>query len=269
MKTFLVVSVEDEQVRSTLEAKSLEKAMAEVAENMFGWSGEEPLEEFLASCSTRVVPYEGEWYARMHPKMIVGVDEVGLGAWAGPLVVCAFAAPDEEWTVEGLNDSKKLSPKMRGIVDARIREALPGHWAVLYVDAETIDRHGVGVALKTAMSTAVDSIISLLGVPNRVIIDGEDNGIPGAEFYAKADSKFPSVMAASVIAKVARDGLMTRYAQEYPGFGFENHVGYGTPEHFAAIHAQGICPLHRQSYAPIKAQIASNPSSNRKKRSLS
>jgi ribonuclease HII len=191
--------------------------------------------------------------------MIIGIDEVGLGAWAGPLVVCAFAAPDEEWTVPGLTDSKAFKGEAqvyaRSQLSARLVRDFPQHHVLIAVDAVDIDARGIGAVLPMAMNRALERLIDLVGLPDRVIIDGEDKHIPGAEFVAKADMKFPCVSAASVIAKVYRDDYMTGMAADYPQYGFVSHVGYGTKEHRAAIDKIGLCPLHRLSYQPMRGIV--------------
>lgn len=185
--------------------------------------------------------------------MIIGIDEVGLGSWAGPLVVCAFAAPDETWTVPGLNDSKKLSRSERTRIGKELLKLYAERQCLVWVDSIDIDKYGIKASLPYAMEKVLTNLISVVGLPDRVIIDGEDKGISGAEFYPKADGNYPCVMAASVLAKMRRDDHMISLAEDYPQYGFENHVGYGTKEHQDAITAHGLCPLHRRSYQPMRS----------------
>lgn len=188
--------------------------------------------------------------------MIIGVDEVGLGAWAGPLVVCAFAAPDESWTIPGLADSKKFQTEAqvlaRSHISSKLLREFPNNYAMVEVEAQYIDLHGLTEVLSKALNRAVESLIKRLGLPDRVVIDGEDKGVPGAEFIPKADGTFPCVSAASILAKVHRDNYMTGMAGEYPQYGFVSHAGYGTPQHRKAIDAYGLCPLHRKSFQPMR-----------------
>lgn len=190
--------------------------------------------------------------------MIFGVDEVGLGALAGPLVVCAFAAPSENWewpsrdSPYALKDSKKLSKKAREWLSERLISEFPNSYSLVEVPSSSIDNKGIARCLHLALNRAVEDLVTTAGIPDRVIIDGEDKGVSGAEFYTGADDSFKWVMAASIIAKVRRDKLMEEYAKEYSGYGFEHHSGYGTKEHIQAIKERGPCALHRKSFAPIR-----------------
>ncbi len=184
--------------------------------------------------------------------MILGIDEVGRGPWAGPLVVGAVVLGGS--TIEGLTDSKKLSKKRRDALDIEIREKAAG-FGLGWVPADEIDRIGLSQALKFATRMAVEQI----KVPySEIIIDGTVNFLAetGKGKYVttmkKADLLVPSVSAASIIAKVARDNYMEQQDEIYSGYGFKNHVGYGTAAHIAAIDKLGITPLHRLSFAPLK-----------------
>jgi ribonuclease HII len=194
--------------------------------------------------------------------MIIGIDEVGLGAWAGPLVVGAFAAPSEDWQVAGLNDSKKLNRVQRTKIAKQLLREYSGFQVLVEVPSNRIDERGISNVLPEAMAEALETLIQRVGIPERVIVDGAPprskraNRILGAEFHVKADSKFPCVMAASVLAKVARDQTMRSLSVTYPYYGFDRHVGYGTNRHREAIVEHGICPLHRQSYSPIRSFLS-------------
>ncbi|MEI7917989.1 MAG: ribonuclease HII [Candidatus Saccharibacteria bacterium] len=184
--------------------------------------------------------------------MILGIDEVGRGPWAGPLVVGAVVLGGT--TIEGLTDSKKLSKKRRDALDIEIRENAAG-FGLGWVPADEIDRIGLSQALKLATRIAVEQI----KVPySEIIIDGTVNFLAetGKGKYVttmkKADLLVPSVSAASIIAKVARDNYMEQQDETYPGYGFKSHVGYGTAAHIAAIDKLGVTPLHRLSFAPLK-----------------
>jgi ribonuclease HII len=188
--------------------------------------------------------------------LILGVDEVGRGCWAGPLVAAAvlLAKP-----IKGLNDSKKLTKIQREKLDSIIRKkaiVLGLGW----VDAVTLDKVGVTAATRMAMERAVAQIDASF---DEVIIDGNINYL--ANFYKDnpcsglvvktlvgADATVPSVSAASIIAKVARDKFMAGQALKYPDYGFDKHVGYGTKLHQEMLKLYGICELHRRSYKPIK-----------------
>lgn len=184
---------------------------------------------------------------------IIGVDEVGLGAWAGPLCVGAVAMP-RDWQNPLVKDSKKMSASARNAAVPIIRKDAAA-MSVLFAPAEQIDRDGVAVTLHRLVFDVVNACLAV--TPDAfIVLDGDGNesfgDVPHVTF-PKADALVPAVSAASVLAKVARDGLMQELGRtRYRGYGFERHVGYGTPQHIEAINRLGICPLHRRSYAPIK-----------------
>ena len=183
--------------------------------------------------------------------MILGIDEVGRGPWAGPLVVGAVVLG--EAAIEGLTDSKKLSAKRRDALDVLIREQAAG-WGLGWVHADELDTLGLAESLRVATIRAVEAIHTPY---SEIIIDGTINFLKETSkgkyvtTLAKADLLIPSVSAASIIAKVARDAFMAEQAAVHPGYGFEKHVGYGTALHRSAIDSLGITPLHRTSFAPI------------------
>ena len=209
--------------------------------------------------------------------MILGIDEVGRGPWAGPLVVGAVILGGAE--IEGLNDSKKLTKKRREALDEVIREQAAA-WALGWVSAGELDDVGMSQALRLATRRAVKQIQSQCKEKNlafdEIIIDGTVNFLADTalERYvtvmAKADGLIPSVSAASIIAKVARDQYMTEQDVVYPGYGFASNAGYGVAKHRAAIERLGVTPLHRLSFAPLAkyAEAGSLPSSARAHSSL-
>ena len=191
--------------------------------------------------------------------MIIGIDEVGRGPWAGPLVVGAVILDGVE--IDGLNDSKKLTKKRREALNMIIRDQAMA-WALGWVSAHELDEVGMSQALRLATRRAVKQIQAQcreksLAV-DQIIIDGTVNFLANTalEKYvtvmAKADGLVPSVSAASIIAKVARDAYMSEQDQVYPGYGFASHAGYGTAKHREAIADLGVCPEHRLSFAPLK-----------------
>ncbi len=184
--------------------------------------------------------------------MILGIDEVGRGPWAGPLVVGAVVLP-EQHTLEGLTDSKKLSAKKRAELDMAIREQAVG-WGLGWVHAEELDTLGLSAALRLATIRAVEAV----NVPyHEIIIDGTINFLKETtkgryvKTMPKADLLVPAVSAASIIAKVARDTYMQKQDELFPGYGFGAHVGYGTAKHQQALLEKGVTRLHRKSFAPI------------------
>jgi ribonuclease HII len=184
--------------------------------------------------------------------MILGIDEVGRGPWAGPLVVGAVVLGGVN--IEGLTDSKLLTKKQRERLDIEIRRKAAGI-GLGWVEAATIDEVGLSRALIMATRQAVEQI----NVPyHEIIIDGTVNFLASTSkgkyvtTMKKADLLVPSVSAASVVAKVARDNYMIKQDEIYPGYGFKNHVGYGTAMHIAAIEKLGVTPIHRLSFAPLQ-----------------
>lgn len=184
--------------------------------------------------------------------MILGIDEVGRGPWAGPLVVGAVVLADDT-ALKGLTDSKKVSAKNRALLDVQIKSTALG-WGLGWVGADEIDEIGLSAALKLATIRAVESVNATY---HEIIIDGTINFLKETSkgkyvtTMPKADLLIPAVSAASIIAKVARDMYMEEQALVYPGYGFESHVGYGTAKHSAALNQLGVTPLHRKSFAPI------------------
>lgn len=184
--------------------------------------------------------------------MILGIDEVGRGPWAGPLVVGAVVLGDVD--IPGLTDSKKLTHKKRVELSQQIYENAKAT-SLGWVSASEIDEIGLSAALVLATKRAVLGIDTLY---SQIIIDGTINFLKntGKGEYAttlkKADLLIPAVSAASIIAKVARDAHMTEQDNLYPGYGFASHVGYGTAKHRSAIDLLGVTPLHRLSFGPLR-----------------
>lgn len=180
--------------------------------------------------------------------IIVGIDEVGRGCWAGPLVAGAVILDEP---IDGLKDSKKLGPARREELALLINlqaKAIGLGW----VDAATIDRVGLTTAVKWAMERAMEEISAEY---DEIIIDGNLNFLDTnakARAVVKADDSVPSVSAASIVAKVARDKYMVEMAKLYPNYGFERHVGYGTALHLERLKKHGVTKLHRQSFKPIQ-----------------
>lgn len=185
--------------------------------------------------------------------MMLGIDEVGRGPWAGPLVVGAVVL-DGTGGLEGLTDSKKLSAKRRVQLDAQIRQEALG-WGLGWVHADELDTIGLSAALRVATVRAVEAVKAPY---HEIIIDGTVNFLSDTTkgqyvtTVAKADFLIPAVSAASIIAKVARDAYMEEQDALYPDYGFASHVGYGTARHQQALLKNGVTVLHRRSFAPIK-----------------
>jgi len=185
---------------------------------------------------------------------ICGVDEAGRGPWAGPVAAAAVIL-DPERPIEGLNDSKKLSAAARD----RLYEAICRvcHVSVVFASAARIDAMNIRGATLWAMRAAV---AGLAVAPEFALIDGRDIppglSCPG-EAIIGGDARSVSIAAASIVAKVARDRLMLRAAEAFPDYGFERHMGYGVPEHSAALQRFGPTPLHRRSFRPVADALRS------------
>lgn len=189
---------------------------------------------------------------------ILGIDEVGRGPLAGPLVVGAVILPEEEkeWCKE-LKDSKKLSAKKREkLSNVIMAEAVVGLGWVTNVE---LDEVGISEALRLATRRAVKAVQKFRVPFSQIVIDGKVNFLKSTplEGYVsvmiKADDLIQEVSAASIVAKVARDKYMVKLAKKYPEYGFEKHMGYGTVFHRKAISEFGICPEHRRSFEPCKS----------------
>jgi len=188
---------------------------------------------------------------------VIGSDEVGYGSWAGPLLVCATLV-HRNWTAVGVGDSKKIVEKERSRICDLFKSTTPH--LLVWVTPEKIDELGVYKALLGAHQTAILGLISQAKSTPLVIVDGFPQGtgpigVPNAVGLPKADGLIPAVGLASIIAKVTRDRHMQKESQTYPGYGFGNHKGYGTPEHEMALDKLGVCPIHRKSYAPVRKRL--------------
>ena len=186
--------------------------------------------------------------ARSGHRLVAGVDEVGRGPLAGPVVAAAVILPDP-WPVAGVNDSKKLDPAKRRVLAAAIKRKAVA-WAVAGVTPQEIDRINIHRASLLAMRRAVDA---LAPSPDYLLVDGRFvlQGGPPQEAVVHGDAKCLSISAASILAKVERDALMQAWHWIWPQYNFAAHKGYPTKEHQEALRVHGPCPLHRRSYAPV------------------
>lgn len=182
-------------------------------------------------------------------KYIIGSDEVGTGAYAGIFCVCAVRAPIE-WSLEGLNDSKKLSEKKRLELEKNILLEYKNkniQYSLLEISPSKIDDQGLGVALKFAHQCVINN----LSVPQTIaIVDGKLNIQANVETKSliRADAQIPTVMAASILAKCHRDRVMKKLHEKYPMYGWKDNVGYLVEAHKKAIKEHGLSPLHRKSF---------------------
>jgi len=188
---------------------------------------------------------------------VAGVDEAGRGPLAGPVVAAAVILPSA-WSKAGfderlrdLNDSKQLTESQREDFFSILTANSEIHHAIAVVDAAVIDRINILQATHRAMNEA---LAQLQPQPEHVLVDGrpvKSMALPSTALV-KGDARSYSIAAASVLAKVTRDRMMLDYHAQFPGYGFAEHKGYGTPQHLAALAARGPCPIHRRSFAPLK-----------------
>ena len=180
-------------------------------------------------------------------RYIVGVDEVGRGPLAGPVVCAAVVMPlDEELLIEGVDDSKKLSEKKRKTLSTLIKDRAIAY-TIVEVSEKIIDEINILEATRLGMKQAVEG---LSVTPDIVLTDGNMTiDIPFKQHSViGGDALSYSIGAASIIAKVHRDHMMDEYAKEYPAYAFEKNKGYGTAVHIQAIKEQGLCPIHRRTF---------------------
>jgi ribonuclease HII len=185
---------------------------------------------------------------------VAGIDEVGLGPWAGPVVAAAVVFPARTQIIPGVDDSKKLTPGRREELAVAIRESAAGV-ALGAVEVAELDAIGVHEAGLEAMRRAVTG---LGPAPDYLLVDARS--VPdvaiGQTSFVRADAFVYSVAAASIVAKVYRDALMLEMDGRFPGYGFGQHMGYGTAAHLAALERLGPCEIHRRSFAPIRRVMA-------------
>lgn len=186
--------------------------------------------------------------------LVAGLDEVGRGPWAGPVVAGAVMLINKRQCIDGIRDSKKLPKSKRLVFYDEIIKVSEGYGLGI-VSEEEIDNVGIAIAVKRAMELAlVDLERRLSRKVQYLIIDGENVRSPKSYDCVKinfGDSLHYSIAASSVIAKVTRDRLMEEYAEDYPEYGFESNSGYGTKKHRDALNNYGVCKIHRKKYKPI------------------
>jgi ribonuclease HII len=221
---------------------------------LFGHGAGETLRLVIAKMKTRPdLQHERRlWQAGM--TAVAGLDEAGRGAWAGPVVAGAVVlAQRDDGALAGVDDSKRLSPGQRAALYDRVTAAA-ADWAAGAASAQEIDALGILPATRLAMARA---LAGLAAAPQCLLID--HLRLPGAPVAQHAithgDSLVLSIAAASIVAKVTRDRLMVKLDGDFPGYGFARHKGYGTPEHRRMLHGLGPCPIHRTTFAPLRAGL--------------
>ena len=177
-------------------------------------------------------------------KLVAGVDEVGRGPLAGPVVCCAVIMPLDD-IIEGVDDSKKLSEKKREMLSEIIKEKAIAY-SIKEISPEEIDEINILEAVKKCMTEAVNG---LAVKPEITLVDGVDTHLPiNAEYVIKGDANSYTIGCASIVAKVYRDNLMKEFSKEFSEYGFEKHKGYGTKTHIEKIKEIGPCKLHRKTF---------------------
>ncbi len=183
---------------------------------------------------------------------IAGVDEAGRGPLAGPVMVAAVVLGTGRTPINGLADSKQLCVRRREVLYQRIVERALA-WHVVAVEVEEIDRINIFQATMLGMRRALEGVSHAAGLA-RIGGNALPRGLPcPAEAWIGGDARDRAIMAASILAKVTRDRLMTALHEQWPHYGFAMHKGYSTPAHLAALATHGPCPQHRRSFAPVRA----------------
>jgi ribonuclease HII len=189
---------------------------------------------------------------------IAGIDEAGRGPLAGPVVVAAVVFAPGRTPVNGLDDSKALTERKRELLYPRILERALA-WKIVFVEADEIDRRNIFQATMHGMREA---LLGVAHVADCARIDG--NRLPKdlpcpAEAWVGGDARDRSIMAASILAKVARDARMRDLHAHYPQYGFDRHKGYPSPLHLDTLRRFGPCPAHRRSFAPVRIALETRP----------
>ena len=192
-------------------------------------------------------------------ELIIGVDEAGRGPLAGPVVIAAVVFCVEQTSIDGLDDSKKLTEKKREHLYPQIIEQALAY-NIQIIDVDTIDRLNILQATFLGMRQAAEQVFTAVGNTARCCIRIDGNAVPKplpcrAESLIGGDALDHNIMAASILAKVTRDRLMQDADKAYPAYGFARHKGYGSQAHLLALQQHGPCPLHRRSYAPVRQAI--------------
>ena len=222
--------------------KRKKSIQAEIAENM-------RLEGMLS--------YEKELYVQ-GIKLIAGVDEVGRGPLAGPVVAAAVILP-KNCKIKGLNDSKKIPKKKHEEIFQAVKDnALAIGIGIM--DNHVIDQVNIYEATKLAMKEAISKLDPQ---PEHLLIDAMKLDLPITQTsIIKGDANSLSIAAASIIAKVTRDKIMANYDKEFPGYDFSQNAGYGTTKHLEGLEKHGVTPIHRKSFEPIKTLVAASKDKN-------
>jgi ribonuclease HII len=189
-------------------------------------------------------------------RLVAGIDEAGRGPLAGPVVVAAVVFAPGRTPVNGLDDSKQLSAERREALYPRIVERALA-WHVVFIEVDEIDRINIFQATLLGMRHALEGVLRAATDAGTLLARIDGNVVPpglpcAAEAIVGGDASDRAIMAASILAKVARDRHMRELHQRWPEYGFDEHKGYATPAHRAALARFGPCPAHRRSFAPVR-----------------
>jgi len=194
-------------------------------------------------------------------RYVAGIDEAGRGPLAGPVVVAAVVFEPGRTPINGLADSKQLCAERREVLYARIVERALA-WKVVFIEVDDIDRINIYHATMLGMRRALEGVLQAMrdatGDGHGLLARIDGNALPralpcAAEAIVGGDASDRSIMAASILAKVSRDRHMRELHELWPQYGFNEHKGYSTPAHLAALNRHGPCPQHRRSFAPVRA----------------
>ncbi|WP_149193865.1 ribonuclease HII [Luteimonas sp. LNNU 24178] len=189
--------------------------------------------------------------------LIAGIDEAGRGPLAGPVAVAAVVFDPARPRINGLDDSKQLTAARREALYTRIVDRALA-WRIVFIEPAEIDRINILQATLLGMRRALEGVLETMGDPRACLARIDGNCLPqdlpcAAEALIGGDGRERSIMAASILAKVARDRAMLALHARHPGYGFDLHKGYSTPQHLEALQRLGPCPEHRRSFAPVRA----------------
>ena len=203
-----------------------------------------------------MLSYEKELY-KQGLTLVAGVDEVGRGPLAGPVVAAAVILP-KKCKIKGLNDSKKIPKKKHWEIFQAVQDQALSI-GIGIMDNQVIDQANIYEATKLAMKEAISQ---LSHQPEHLLIDAMQLDLPISQTaIIKGDAKSLSIAAASIVAKVTRDNLMKDYDNQYPGYDFAANAGYGTAKHLEGLEKLGVTPIHRTSFEPIKSLVSANKES--------
>ncbi len=196
-------------------------------------------------------------YEDRHAGLVCGLDEVGRGPLAGPVVAACVVIPRDQRHhdfIKGINNSKKLGKQKRAALSKLILSIFPS--VIIEVGVEEIDKINILQASLLAMRRSCERINHLTPLTHALVDGNKSPQLPcHSTTIIKGDDKSLSIAAASIIAKVYRDTLMKKLAKEFPGYGWENNMGYPTTDHIAALDRYGITPHHRKSFGPVKVRL--------------